>query len=162
MERFDADRLAAWVSLAQAHAALVEGIERRLEEARDLPMAWYEVLVRLATAPAGELRMHDLARSVFLSKSGLTRLVDRMEGAGLVGRRSCAADRRGTYAVMTPEGRQALDAAAPVFLAALREQFGRHLEDDDVRCLRETLDKLIPARDGVTPDVTEAYAGLPS
>ena len=141
----DADRIEAWASMAHAHAALTEALEGHLQEDGGLSLAWYEVLARLSTAPERSLRMHDLARSLFLSRSGLTRLVDRMEAAGLVRRRSCPADRRGTFAEMTEEGRRTLEGAAPVFVAALEEHFGRLLSTGDVRALRQGFEKIIEA-----------------
>src|SRR5438045_3780930 len=105
--------MAAWRLFLEAHAALVEVLAAELERERGLPLTWYDVLVQLAEAPDGRLRMQDLARSVLISKSGLTRLVDRMERAGMVERQPCPSDLRGTFAVLTDAGRAALRGAAP-------------------------------------------------
>src|SRR5438105_5022694 len=94
--------LASWLALLQAHSVVVEAVEREMQRDVGLPLAWFDVLIQLANAPDGRLRMQDLARSVLLSKSGLTRLVDRLVDAGLVGRAACEGDRRVTYAVLTP------------------------------------------------------------
>ena len=93
VKRANEERMAAWMALMQAHAAVVAGLEDKLVKDRGLPLSWHEVLVHLAAAPDGKLRMQDLARSVLLSKSGVTRLVDRMEESGLVERTACASDR---------------------------------------------------------------------
>lgn len=143
MKDLDDDRLHAWVALLQAHRAVVDAVEHRLQQERGLSLAWYEVLVQLAASPDGSLRMHDLARGVLLSRSGLTRLVDRMETAGLIRRTTCPTDRRGTQAVLTAKGRRTLHRAAPSFYSALGDRFGRHLDGDDVRSLRTALRKLL-------------------
>src|SRR5579862_1644472 len=109
-------RLAAWRAFLELHAALIEVLGGELERERRLPLAWYDVLVQLAEAPASRLRMQELARSVLISKSGLTRLVDRMVQAGYVERQPCPDDLRGSFAVLTPAGRDALREAAPVHL----------------------------------------------
>ena len=74
----------AWIALLQAQAAVVDGVEAELVAECDLPLAWHEVLVRLDRAEIGGMRMQELAHAVLLSKSGLTRLADRMEAAGLI------------------------------------------------------------------------------
>ena len=105
--------LAAWRSLLEVHKNVVELLARELEEQRGLPLGWYDVLLTLDQAPEQRLRMQELAQSVLLSKSGLTRLIDRMETEGLVRRERCPSDRRGAFAVLTPEGRSAFRRAAP-------------------------------------------------
>ena len=96
------------MALVEAHAAAVESVEADLVRDTGLPLSWHEVLVRLSAAEEESMRMHELARAVLLSKSGLTRLADRMEAAGLIDRTACDSDRRGTWAVITPKGREAL------------------------------------------------------
>src|SRR6266511_3673165 len=127
--RPDAARLAAWRALMEAHAAVTDLLERELEQERGLPLSKFEVLLKLA-------------QSVLLSKSGLSRLVDRMEEAGLVRRERCPSDRRGAYAVLTDEGRALLRRAAPVHLRGIEEHFARHLADDEVQVLAEVLGKV--------------------
>jgi DNA-binding MarR family transcriptional regulator len=140
--RPDAARLAAWRALMEAHAAVTDLLERELEQERGLPLSKFEVLLKLAEAPDGRMRMLELAQSVLLSKSGLSRLVDRMEEAGLVRRERCPSDRRGAYAVLTDEGRALLRRAAPVHLRGIEEHFARHLADDEVQVLAEVLGKV--------------------
>ena len=94
----------AWRALITAHAAAVEGIERGLLEAGLPPLSWYDVLLELSAAPGCRLRMHELARAVVLSRSGLTRLVDRLAKAGLLRREPDPEDGRGSFAVLTEEG----------------------------------------------------------
>jgi DNA-binding MarR family transcriptional regulator len=143
--RPDPRHLAAWRSLLQAHAALTELLERELVTERGLPLSRYEVLLYLAESPDGRLRMQELADSVLLSKSGLTRLVDRMEAAGLVRRERCPDDRRGAYAVLTEHGRAVLRRAAPVHLRGIQEHFGRHVGEDEARAVSAALDRVVAA-----------------
>ena len=99
--------LAAWRGLLRVHSALVAELDRELEVAHGLPLTHYEVLLYLDVAPDRQLRMTELASSVLLSQSGVTRLVDRLERAGLVVREPCPDDRRGLLASITPAGRDA-------------------------------------------------------
>jgi DNA-binding MarR family transcriptional regulator len=138
-----AEELSAWLNLIQTHEAVAAGLEDTLERANGLSLAEHEVLVRLAEAADGRLRMLDLTGLVLLSKSGMTRLIDRMERDGLVERQACDTDRRVVYAAITPEGRRILRDTTPVFLAGIEEHFSRHLSEADVRALRRILRKLL-------------------
>ena len=113
-------KLAAWRALLVAHAAAVGAIERELASADLVPLTWYDVLVALWEAPEHRLRLHELASAVVLSRSGLTRLVDRLEAAGLLRREACADDRRGSYAVLTEAGRAAQLRAWPIYGRIIR------------------------------------------
>ena len=134
-------RLATFAALLQAHAAVVEGVEADLEAQAGLPLSWHEVLVRLSHAGDEGMRMQDLARSVLLSKSGLTRLADRMEEAGLLERRACSADRRGTFVVSTALGSSTLRGAAPVFARAVDGRLAPQLSAEDLDRLTEALER---------------------
>src|ERR1700712_6009675 len=96
--------MGAWRGFLNAHAHVIRRLEAELEAEQSMPLANYDVLVQLAEAPDHALRMSELATSVLLSRSGLTRLVDRLEREGLVERQACADDARGTLAVLTPGG----------------------------------------------------------
>lgn len=152
--------MAAWASLLLAHSALVGVMERELVEARGLPLSWYEVLMRLRAAPEGGLRMQDLAGAVLLSKSGITRLVDRMEHAGLVRRVACPSDRRGTLAVITDEGRAVFRKAMPVHLRSIQEHFARHLSADDARTLERLLRRVLDEQGGGADAACSAAVGV--
>src|SRR5438105_12299452 len=119
----DERRVGAWRALLAAHAALVDRLGEELQEERDLPLPWYEVLLFLNRAQDGRLRMGELAGSLLLTPSGVTRLVDRMEAKGLIQRQRCPSDRRGWLAVITTAGRSRLKAAAPVHLRGVEEHF---------------------------------------
>lgn len=143
----DARRLAVWREFLRMHAIVAATLSRELEDARGLPLAQYDVLVQLAEAPDGRLRMQQLAARVLFSRSGLTRLVDRMADEGLVRRERCADDRRGTFAVLTPAGRRSVRDAAGVHLRGIHEHFARHLTDADVRALQTALGAVLATED---------------
>ncbi len=137
------ERMQAWMALLQTHATVVGALEETLEAKRNLPLPWFEVLVQLTAQPDGRLPMQELARSVLLSKSGVTRLVDRMADAGLVLREACASDRRVVYATATARGRALMAEAMPVFVDGFERGFSRHLTMSDAKALRELLQKVL-------------------
>jgi DNA-binding MarR family transcriptional regulator len=111
---------AVWRDLLAFQNALTSRLDRELHAAVGLGLNDYEVLVHLSEAPDGSLRMADLAARCARSPSGLTRRVDRLARAGLVSRQPCLEDGRGWFAVITPEGRERLEQAAPVHVAGVR------------------------------------------
>lgn len=138
----DDQQLAAWRALLYAHALVVEAIERDLAAAGLVPLTWYDVLVALWEAPDHRLRLRELAREVVLSRSGLTRLVDRLETAGLLRREPCLDDRRGAYAVLTAAGREAQLRAWPVYAHGIADRFGRHLSPEEAAVLATALGRV--------------------
>jgi DNA-binding MarR family transcriptional regulator len=136
--------LGAWRGFLRVHAALVRELDRELEEAHGLPLTHYEVLLHLGNAPGCRLRMSDLAQSVLLSQSGVTRLVDRLEAAGLVARSPCAEDRRVLYAQLTDAGRARLETARPTHLAGVRARFLSRFDDDELAFLAGAWERLQP------------------
>ena len=141
-EEPDETRLAAWRAFLNAHAAVIDAIERDLAAAGLIPLTWYDVLVALSEAPDHRLRLHELARAVGLSRSGLTRLVDRLEAAGLLRREPCPTDRRGAYAVLTPEGEATLRRTWPFYARGIVEHFARHLDDAEARAVTVALERV--------------------
>jgi DNA-binding MarR family transcriptional regulator len=135
ISRLDTRELRAWRGLLRVHAALSKALDAQLDAAHGLPLTSYEVLMYVADAEGGRMRMHDLASSVLLSRSGLTRLVDRLERDGYLERCSCAHDARGAFAVLTPAGREKLAAARETHLAGVRELFLRHFSEEDLELL---------------------------
>ena len=131
--------MAAWRAFLTAHARVTGLLEDELENERSLPLSWYDVLLQLKEAPDDRLRMSDLAGAVLLSKSGLTRLVDRMCAAGLTARSADVEDRRGRWVSLTPEGRARLRKAAPVHLRGVAEHFTSQLSEDEARMLAAAL-----------------------
>lgn len=141
----DQGRAAAWRALITSNALVLEKIERALAEAELPPLGWYDVLLELFGAPDGRLRMHELARAVVLSRSGLTRLVDRLEGAGLLRREPDPADRRGSYAAITEDGRATLRRMWPVYAAGIARHLGAHLTDEEARVISGALGRVADA-----------------
>ncbi|MFF2197698.1 MarR family winged helix-turn-helix transcriptional regulator [Streptomyces sp. NPDC058157] len=117
----DEREMRAWRSFLAASALVNRHLDQQLKDDSGLSHPQYEILVRLAAAPDGELRMTELANGLINSKSGLTYQVTQMEKAGLVRRRSCPSDVRGVFAVLTDAGRARLEAAAPGHVTAVRE-----------------------------------------
>jgi DNA-binding MarR family transcriptional regulator len=138
----------AWRLFLQAHSRLLGALEHEMETERCLPLSWYDVLAQLNRAPGGRLRMQDLVNSLVLSKSGLTRRIDRMVEAGLVQRATCPGDRRGVYAVLTPAGRERLEHAWPVHDRGVQEHFTRYLTDEEAQVLQSVFQKVL---DGLAP-----------
>jgi DNA-binding MarR family transcriptional regulator len=130
--------------MLRVHSSLTKALDAELVSAHGLPLSSYEVLLFLADAPDGRLRMSELADGVLLSRSGLTRLVDRMEGEGLLRRERCADDARGYNAAITPKGRKLFQHARRTHLDGVRELFLRHLSSDDLRSLADLWEKVAP------------------
>lgn len=136
----------AWRTFLMAHGAVVRKLEHELAEETGLPLGWYEVLLHLSWAPDRRLRMQELAGSILLTPSGLTRVVDRMEAEGLVRREPCPHDRRVSYATLTEQGRNRLRKASPVHLRGVEEHFARHLTDREADVLCKALGKVLGGR----------------
>jgi DNA-binding MarR family transcriptional regulator len=122
---------------------LVEAIEGRLARAGLPPLAWYDVLWALERSDDGRRRMHALADAIVLSRSNLTRLVDRLEKARLVRRVVSEDDRRGAYAEITPEGRKLRRRMWPVYEAAIEELFAAHLTTQEAKGIGKALEKVL-------------------
>ncbi|MEO3826172.1 MarR family winged helix-turn-helix transcriptional regulator [Actinomadura sp. B10D3] len=137
-----AAELTVWRTLLRAEAQISRQLQADLLARHDLPLGSYEVLTHLGEAPGGRLRMNDLADRVLLSRSGLTRLVDRMQRDGLVIRRPCPYDARGMYAALTSAGRDRLAEATPTYRQGVRDHVLSRLDEPDLRALGAILDKL--------------------
>ncbi len=138
-------RLALWWNLVAAHARLVQRISHDLAVATPLSLASYNVLRLLQEAPGGRLRLGELATAVFLTRSGVTRMANRLEKAGLLRREGHARDRRGSCAVLTDRGRDKLKQSKAVFERAVAKQFGRYLSDAEAETLNVVLARLVTA-----------------
>ena len=137
----------AWRAFLWAPTLIMRNLEREMRAADRLPLSWFDVLIHLYEAPQKRLRFQTLAESVVLSRSGLTRLVDRMEKAGVVRREQATDDRRGSYAVITREGRRLFERVEPRHVRRVDDHFARHLSAADLRGLTATLTKLIAANE---------------
>jgi DNA-binding MarR family transcriptional regulator len=137
--------LEAWRGLLKVHACVMKTLDAELEAAHGLPLTSYEVLIHLAEASDRRMRMCDLANRVHLSRSGMSRLVDRLERDGLIKRAACDADARGAFAVITQRGLDLLEAARPTHLAGIRRRFLAHFSEDELRQLVSWWDRLLPS-----------------
>jgi DNA-binding MarR family transcriptional regulator len=132
----------AWVALLRAHAATTRELSALLVAEHGLTINDYEVLLHLSRAPERRMRRVDLAESVLLSASGITRLLDGLERCGHVERAACATDRRVTYAVLTESGADKLDEARATHLAGVRELFSERFGTEELTALAELLGRL--------------------
>lgn len=147
------DEHQAWRAVAHAQSIVSERLEVTLSEHGLPALAWCEVLISLDGVDERRLRMFELAGAVVMSRSGLTRLIDRIETAGLIRRESCPTDRRGAFVALTPEGEEVLARARPVYHAALHQHFGVHLTAP-----RAIADALEPVTQAACRGVREAEA----
>jgi DNA-binding MarR family transcriptional regulator len=140
--------LTAWVGYLRGHAAVTRELSAQLLAEHGLTINDYEVLLHLSRAPERALRRVDLAERVVLTPSGITRLLDGLERAGCVAKRSCETDARVTYAVLTDVGFEKLRAAADVHLDGVRRLFADRFSDEEIETLAELLGRLDGAADG--------------
>lgn len=138
----------AWIALTRAHASAARVLSGELLGRHGLTIADYEALLHLATAEGGRLRRVDLAARLQLTPSGVTRLLQGLEEAGLVTRGTCPEDARVTYAVLTEAGRRRLDEASDSHLATVRSLFEGRYSDEELAALRGLLERL-DADDGL-------------
>jgi DNA-binding MarR family transcriptional regulator len=135
-------QLATWRQFLTLHRRIVDAIDRDLQRGGRLPLTSYDVLIELYETPERRLRMANLARRVVLSRSGLTRLVDRLEAEGLLTRDRVGEDRRGTYAVLSAAGVAAMRGAWPIYERGIMRYFASALTDDDTASLDTLLAKI--------------------
>jgi DNA-binding MarR family transcriptional regulator len=145
--RRDARGTGAWAALLRVHAALVPVLDREVQAAAGLPLAWYDVLLELNSAPDRQLPMSDLGERVVLSRTRVSRLVDEMFRGGLVDRQAHPTDGRSTLATITPAGRRKLRAAAPVYLSGIEAHFARRLSDRELRTIEDALTRVLESAD---------------
>ena len=115
--------LLAWRGMLRVHAAVTKALDAELEEQHEISLTSYEVLLHLDGSEDGRMRMSDLASRLLLSRSGATRLVDRLERDGFISRDSCDSDARGSFAVLTTAGERKLAGARQTHLAGVRRLY---------------------------------------
>jgi DNA-binding MarR family transcriptional regulator len=145
------DELAAWRGLLRAHALLSKRLDAALETEHGLALTSFEVLDLLGAEGEHRMRMCDVAVSVGLSRSGLTRLVDRLEREGLVERVSCPSDARGAFAALTATGRARLEAARPTHVDAVRAGLLEHVTPDELALLASVWERVVEAAPCTSP-----------
>ena len=143
--QLDQLRSSLWRLFLTAHTRLLERMEEKLVQADLPPLERYDVLFSLKEAPNHQLRLSELAQKVLLSRSNLTRLVDRLERANLLCRQSCPNDRRGTYAVLMPAGLAMQEQMWAVYSEAIEEYFAAHVDDSEAKILQQVLKRLLAA-----------------
>ena len=136
-------RLSTWAVFLRTHARLVRELEKELQAEQRLALSDYDVLVQLSVAGERRLRMSELADRLLLSRSGATRLVDRLVAEGLVERLTCEDDRRGQWASLTDAGHDRLRRASPTHLRGVAEHFLDRLSTDDLDALERMLGRLL-------------------
>jgi DNA-binding MarR family transcriptional regulator len=132
-------RLAPWRAFLLAHARISRRLDEELRAEHDLTIGEYDALLTIAQAPERRIRMRQLADEVILSKSGVTRLIDRLVDDGLVERSACLADARGAEAVLTERGLARLRAASKTHLRGVNEHFLAILDTDDLEVIERTM-----------------------
>src|SRR4051812_262899 len=136
--------MGAWAEFLRTHAMLVRQLDDELRRVHGLPLSSYDVLTQLESADERRMRMSELADAVLLSRSGLTRLVERLERDGLLARADCPDDARGSLAVLTDQGAARLAQARKTHLRGVRERFLGHFEDDELEQLASFWQRLLP------------------
>jgi DNA-binding MarR family transcriptional regulator len=139
-----------WRRFVETHAAIVRRLDEDLRSQSGLTLSSFEVLYELTRAPGNRLRMAELADRLLFTRSGVTRLVDRLERDGLVERNDCAHDGRGVYAILTKAGFEVFETACGPHIDGVRRLFFERLDGwDDV--LRRLLHQLAPEKSAKTP-----------
>ena len=142
-EKLDDQHLNAWRRFITAHAKLIDSINREMLEADVIPLHWYDVLIELYEASERRLRLSELARKVVLSKSGLTRLVNKLAEAGLLARQSSPEDGRGAYAVLTDAGLAAMRQAWPVYAQGIQSYFAQYLSVEEAESVAALFERMV-------------------
>ncbi len=143
LKYFAPQRGLAWLGLLQAHAELTRSLDAELHADHDISLSAYEMLSRLAHCPNGRMRMSDLAQATKLSLSRVSRLMDQLEVAGLVSRRSCESDSRIVYATIEDGGRELVRRAQETFFSVVDERFFGRLSCAEVEQLGALLERLV-------------------
>ncbi|NJK52189.1 MAG: MarR family transcriptional regulator [Leptolyngbyaceae cyanobacterium SU_3_3] len=143
--KLDDLRNSVWRLFLTAQVKLLDRIKARFSQAGLPPMEWYDVLLTLKEAPAYRVRLSELADQVLLSRSNLTRLVDRLEKAELLHREPCPSDRRGTFAVLTEAGLAMQQKMWTVYAEGITDFFGCHLDDEELKVMERVLKRMLVA-----------------
>ncbi|NJK49074.1 MarR family transcriptional regulator [Candidatus Gracilibacteria bacterium] len=146
--KLDDLRNSVWRLFITVNVKLLDRIEAKFSQAGLPTMEWYDVLLTLKESPEHRLRLSELAEQVLLSRSNLTRLVDRLEKAGLLYREACPSDRRGTFAVITEAGLAMQREMWVVYAEGIAEYFGSHLDDDEAKVMQQVLKRML--RSGIS------------
>lgn len=138
---------AAWGGFLETYARMNQLIEADLQTHAQISHVEFEVLLRLSWAEGGQMRLHDLTAQSILSQSGMSRVVERLERAGLVRREGAREDRRGAYAILTQAGAERFRRAAQHHIAFVRATFLQHCTEAELQCMTNCWQRI---RDGIT------------
>ena len=151
----------AWVALIRVRELVVDRLDAALRREFDISFAEHDILVQL-TVTGGTLQMGEIARALVISKSGVTRLVGKLEEQGLVERVTYPQNRRATFATLTEDGRKLLERAHPVYLEVLDEIFASPLSTEDTTGLHRALGKVLDAQGWSPPSPCAEWARQPA
>ena len=143
MKKLDALRNSTWRLFLTAHIKLLDRIEVKLKEADLPPLEWYDVLFTLKEAHDHRLRLSEVADKVLLSRSNLTRLVDRLEASGLLRRERCPSDRRGAFAVLTEAGLATQQTMWSIYSEGIAEYFGAYLTHEESQVMQQAFTRML-------------------
>ncbi|MEH2153496.1 MarR family winged helix-turn-helix transcriptional regulator [Nostoc sp.] len=143
--QLDNQRNLVWRLFITANVKLLDRIGEKFSQAGLPSMDWYDVLLTLKESPEHCLRLSELAEKTLLSRSNLTHLVDRLEKAGLLYRKRCPSDRRGTYAVLTEAGLEMQQKMWKVYSEGIAEYFGCYLDDEELQVMQRVLKRMLAA-----------------
>ncbi|MBW4695964.1 MAG: MarR family transcriptional regulator [Lyngbya sp. HA4199-MV5] len=147
MTQLDMARNSVWRLFLTVHVRLVERVEQDFKQAGLPPFEWYDVLLALKQAPHQQLRLSELADTLLVNRTNVTRLVDRLEKANLLQREACKDDRRGAFAVLTEAGQSMQQQMWTVYAQSIAQYFGQHLSDRDVTVFQQALSTMLAAID---------------
>ena len=137
----------SWGWLLFAHAKVLDALEADLLEQHDLPLIWFDLLNRLREAPQQRMRMNDLKDASLFTKSGITRLIDRIEATGFVARVRSSQDRRGVYVAITRAGNDKINQVWPDHVASVWKHYGQYLDADDMDAIEIASRKILADTD---------------
>lgn len=140
---FSPEERAAWAGFIRAHASIVKELDAELKASHGLPLSSFDVLAQLSLAPEGRLQMFELAEAVHLSRSALTRQVDRLEREGLMERHRGERDPRQVFACITERGLERLAETVPTHLSGVRERFLSRLSRTQIKKLADIWSQLL-------------------
>src|SRR5919106_4652920 len=153
------EQRAAWSGFIRAHATIVKELDAELQAAHGLPLSSYDVLIQLSLAPDGRMQMFELAEAVHLSRSALTRQVDRLERQGLLERHKGERDPRQVFARITEQGLQRLAETTPTHVSGVRERFLGRLSQTQLKELAGIWSQLLET-DGQQSDESAGYNNI--
>ena len=142
MAKEEISSVSAWEITLRTVGGALKVMERDMQDESDLPMTWYDVIINLYFVPGRRLRMQALGDALILTRSGVTRLVDRVEAAGLVRREAAVEDRRGYYAILTEEGAQTVERVQPIHMKSIERNVTQYLDAEECSALYRIMNKI--------------------